>query len=150
MLHRLSYSCCLFGFFFLHCLTFSRHRSRLRWTIIEAASEFPIAHNTLADRLRKGGIEPGSDGKWSTAQICSAIFGDLRGEQTRLAKENADARALENEKTRGRLLEAEDVYRHYEGVFVTFRQKTLASSMTDEEKDEFLNDLRPLKSRIYT
>lgn len=95
-------------------------------------------------------MTPGEDGKWSTAQICSAIFGDLRGEQTRLAKENADARALENEKSRGRLLEAEDVYRHYEGVFVTLRQKTLASSMTDEEKDELLNDLRSLKSRIYS
>lgn len=127
-----------------------RQLPRLRWTITEAASEFPIAHNTLADRIRKGGFEPGPDGKWSTAQICSAIFGDLRGEQTRLAKESADAKALENEKRRGVLVESEDVYRHYEGVFVTIRQKTLASSMTDEEKDEFLNDLRSLKSRVYT
>jgi hypothetical protein len=123
---------------------------RQRWTIGRAAGEFPVDSKTLAKRIKLAGIEPGEDGKFSTEQICRATFGDLRGEQTRETKERADKLALANEKERGRLLDAEKVYKHYEGVFVTLRQKTLASAMTDDEKDELLNDLRALKSRIFS
>lgn len=120
---------------------------RVRWTVQQAAGEFPINHKTLAERIRKAGIEPGPDQKFSTAQICQAAFGDLRGEQTRLAKENADARALENEKRRGTLVAAESVYKFYVSVFVKIRQVILCSDLSDDEKADLLAELRRAAQR---
>ena len=62
----------------------------VRWNVEQASGDFEIDRKTLGKRIRSAGIEPGEDGKYSTTQICAAVFGDLRGEQTRLAKENAD------------------------------------------------------------
>lgn len=73
--------------------------------------------------------------------------GNQAAEKLRKTKEGADKLALENEKTRGRLVEVETVYRHFEGIFVGLRARILASSMTDQEKDETLNDLRRLRGR---
>jgi phage terminase Nu1 subunit (DNA packaging protein) len=71
----------------------------------------------------------------------------LRIEQTRLARENADAQALENARTRGTLVEAESVYRFYVGVFVSMRQKILGSDLSDREKADILADLRRAAQR---
>jgi hypothetical protein len=71
----------------------------------------------------------------------------LRIEQTRLARENADAQALENARTRGTLVEAESVYRFYVGVFVSMRQKILGSDLSDCEKADILADLRRAAQR---
>ncbi len=46
----------------------------------QAASEFDIHAATLAKRIKTAGIEPGTDGKWSTVQICAAVFGDMESE----------------------------------------------------------------------
>jgi hypothetical protein len=121
-----------------------RHLPRLRWTITQAASEFPVAHNTLADRIRKGGFEPGEDGKWSTAQICAAIFGDLRGEQTRETKARADKLEIQNLKTLGLVLDKDVVQNFCTGFGMILRKEILASSMTEEEKDESLANIKAL------
>jgi hypothetical protein len=122
----------------------------IRLNIDQAAGEFDLDGKTLRRRIRAGGIVPGEDGKFSIAQICAAVFGDYRAEKTREARENADRLALENEKRRGALLDADAVYKHYEGVFVVYRAKTLASSMSDDEKEELLHELRGLKAKLFT
>ncbi len=71
----------------------------------------------------------------------------MAAEKLRKLKEEADRVALENERTRGKLVEVEAVYKHFEGIFVSFRARVLASSLSNEEKDELLNDLRKLKAR---
>jgi hypothetical protein len=71
----------------------------------------------------------------------------LNGERLRKLKEEADKVALENEKTRGNLVEIEAVYKHFEAIFVSLRARVLASQLTEQEKDELLNDLRRLKAR---
>lgn len=73
--------------------------------------------------------------------------GALAVEQLRKLKEEADKVALENDKTRGKLVEIEAVYKHFEGMFVAFRSHILASTLSDQEKDELLNNLRGLKAR---
>jgi phage terminase Nu1 subunit (DNA packaging protein) len=71
----------------------------------------------------------------------------LRIEQTRLARENADAQALENARTRGTLVEAESVYKFYVSVFVKIRQVILCSDLSDDEKADLLADLRRTAQR---
>ena len=68
----------------------------IRWTIEMAASEFQIDRKTLSKRIRAADIRPGTDGKFSTEQICSAAFGDYRREQLRELRERANKLELEN------------------------------------------------------
>jgi len=83
-------------------------------------------------------------------ELYHAGSGELEAEQLRKLKEEADRVALENEKTRGNLVETEAVYRHFEGIFVGLRARVLASGLIDQEKDELLDDLRRLKTRNLT
>lgn len=124
-------------------------RSTVRWTQQKACVEFGLHPNTMAIRLKRGGILPGDDGKYSTKQICVAVFGDIEAETLRKVSEEADKVALQNEKTRGSLVEIEAVYKHFEGLFVSLRARILASGLVTEEKDELLNDLRKLKARDF-
>jgi len=71
-------------------------------------------------------------------------------ERLRKTTEEADRIALENEKTRGNLVEVEAVYKHFEGLFIALRARILASGLTDAEQDELLSDLRGLKSRDFS
>ena len=66
----------------------------------------------------------------------------LRIEQTRLARENADAQAMENQRRRGALVEVETVYNFYLSVFVKIRQVILSSDLTFDEKADLLRELR--------
>jgi len=72
---------------------------------------------------------------------------ELRIEQTRLARENADAQAMENERRRGTLVEAESVYKFYVSVFVKIRQVILYSDLSDDEKADLLAELRRAAQR---
>jgi hypothetical protein len=117
---------------------------RIRWTISRAAGEFPVTSKTLAERIRKAGIEPGEDGKFSTDQICRACFGDLRGEQTRETKARADKLEIQNLKTLGLVLDKDVVQNFCTGFGMILRKEILASSMTDEEKDESLSNIKAL------
>lgn len=128
-----------------------------------------IREDKLADlaglttrRLRQladdGYFSPPAGGEYQFAPTLRGLFkyyqqgpGDKRlamsAEKLRKLREEADKLALENERTRGNLVEIEAVYKHFEGIFVAFRQRVLGSSLTEEEKDEFLRDLRRLKAR---
>jgi hypothetical protein len=69
----------------------------IRWTVERAASEFQIDRKTLTKRIRAGDVRPGADGKFSTEQICAAVFGDYRREQLRELRERATKLTLENQ-----------------------------------------------------
>lgn len=118
--------------------------SGIRWTLDKACKEFGANRNTLTRLVRVAGIEPGNDGKFSTAQIASAIYGDKAAEDLRKTREEADKLAIHNAKQRGSLVEAEAVFRTFQGVFVSMRQTILGSELSDREKDELLNNLRSL------
>lgn len=121
-----------------------RRASSVRWGLEQAAAEFGINPRTLSGNLRRGSIEAGEDSKFSTAQICAAIFGDKAGEDLRKVREEADKLALHNSKARGSLVEVEAAFRHYQGVFVALRQRILGSSLSDKEKDDLLNNMTGL------
>lgn len=122
----------------------SPRHAPIRWTAEKAASEFGINPRTLTKNLRQASIEVGEDGKFSTAQICAAVFGDRESEELRKVREEADKVALHNAKERGALVEVEAVFRTFQGVFISMRQTILGSELSDREKDELLNNLRAL------
>lgn len=75
---------------------------------------------------------------------------ELSAERLRKTTEEADKLSLDNERTRGKLVEIEAVYKRFESLFVSLRARILASSLEDHEKDELLNDLRGLKSQDFS
>ncbi len=75
--------------------TRGRPSKETRWTIEHAATEFGIDRRTLAKRLRSGSIESGKDGKYSTLDICKAVFGD--DPRNEVAREQARNFRLKND-----------------------------------------------------
>ena len=128
----------------------------IRWTTEKSASEFGIDRKTLTKRIRKAGIEPGDDGKFSTSQICAAIFGDKASEELRKTREEADKLALHNAEKRGQLVELSAVESAWQDIVVSIRThiqlvpgKIQSRLRLDEEQtkqverdvDEVLRDL---------
>ena len=74
-----------------------RKPATLRWTQEKAAAEFDLDPKTLRKRLHSADIKSGDDGRYSTNQIVRAIFGELRHEQIRLTRANADCQEIENQ-----------------------------------------------------
>lgn len=116
----------------------------VRWTLHQACSEFDIHSSTLAKRIKTTGIEPGEDGKFSTKQICAAVFGDLDGEKLGKIKAERELLEITLAKERRILIVAADALRAWEGVMVSARQIIKGSSLSEIEKTETLKNLRSI------
>lgn len=127
-----------------------------RWTVEKAATEFGIDRRTLTKRLRQESIEPGKDGKYSTADIASTIYGDLEGERTLLTKAQRRREEIKLAKEKEQVIDAEIVRQTWESIIVPAKQKFmgLPSKMEsrmglseaqrkqlEAEVDDILNDL---------
>ena len=75
-----------------------RRFEAVRWSVGQAAYEFGLDHRTLTKRLTRSSIEPGDDGRYSTQQITSVVWGDRESEELRKITEDADHMALKNRK----------------------------------------------------
>jgi phage terminase Nu1 subunit (DNA packaging protein) len=113
----------------------------IRWTIEKAAAEFAVDRKRLARKLHQADLEPSPDGRYSTKEILGAIFDDATSERTRLYREQADKLALENAKSRLETVDAETVYKAYEGIFIAMRKTILGSRLTDAEKAQACGQL---------
>lgn len=137
--------------------------TRIRWTLEQAASEFGIGPKTLSMRVKTGGIDPESDGSFTTASICKAVFGDFQGEKLRKLREEADFYAIRNAQAKGELVPADKVRQEWEGIVLLVREKFLSlpgkvearyqvgmtgvdlRQLMDREVDEVLQELsRPV------
>jgi len=113
-----------------------------RWTIEKAASEFGVDRKTMTKKLRAQDTAPAEDGRYSTLQIYLALSGDVEAERIRLLQEQSRRLKLANDRKSGEQVDAETVFRTYEGVFIALRQTILASHLNDAEKAECLANLR--------
>ena len=88
----------------------------------------------------------GRDGRYSTADICAAVFGDM--EVQKLAKLTAERELLEIKlaEERGRLVPTDHVLRVWENIAVAIRQVIRGSSMSDVEKQGVVKQLRTLNA----
>lgn len=122
----------------------------VRWTVDKASIEFAIDTKTLVSRLRRLGTLAGEDGKYSTAQVCAAVFGDLRQAQTRLAAAQADAAEVELAKVRGEVVPVADAVRVVQNMFQAVRRIILTSELTHEKQDACIRELEGLKEKDFT
>jgi len=115
----------------------------VRWSLTNAATEFGCARETLKRGFKQNGIDPDAeDGRFTTAQICTALFGDLNGEKVRLTRAQADRVELENKQAIGLLINVDDAIGAVHQFTFAIRQKILLSSMTDQDKNGLLLELQ--------
>jgi len=108
-----------------------------------ASSEFGMDAKTLAQRIRKYGIDPGPDGRLSTRQICAAIFGDIDSEKLRLTKEQADKVEWENRINRKEYISGEQFQQLVErGLGAMVAAVNSAANLESEDKAKIINHLR--------
>ena len=116
----------------------------VRWSLLFAQSEFGVDRKTLQKRLNAEEVEPGKDGKYSTKQIASAVFGDIQGERLRKTREEADNLALKNAELRGELVQVALVKQMVSEIILANKQTILASQLEQEGKNEILANLEAL------
>lgn len=116
----------------------------VRWSLLYAQSEFGVDRKTLQKRLNAEEVEPGKDGKYSTKQIASAVFGDIQGERLRKTREEADSLALRNAEMRGELVSVTLVKQMVSEIILANKQTVLASQLEQETKNEILANLEAL------
>lgn len=91
---------------------------------------------------------PGGDGKFSTEQICAAVFGDYRGEQLRELREKADKLALENALSRKEQIPIEIVASVNDSVEQEITAIIKTSGLPHESCNRILEQLRNIPARL--
>ena len=123
----------------------STRNGALRWTIQKASVEFGLHRETLAKYLRREGVHPGKDQKYSTQEICKGVFGDLRREQVRETRARANKLEFELAEDQKQLLRVQTVVSFLEGAFITTRERILASHLSRAEQEDILRQLVALQ-----
>jgi phage terminase Nu1 subunit (DNA packaging protein) len=116
----------------------------ISWNLSKAEAEFGIERATLRRKLAEAGQKEDEAGCYTTRQICIAMYGDAKGERTKLAVEMVKAAQLKNAKTEGKLIDVEAACFVAQRAAFAVRQRILASSLPDDEKKTLLADLTAL------
>lgn len=122
----------------------------MAWTAEYACTEFGINPRTLRARLTQGGHAPDENGKWTTRQICAAVFGDIAGEKLRKVKQEADKLEMENRQTSGELIEVPAVIEVGQRFTFAVRQVIVNSKLSTEDKQAILNELSAIGDADWT
>lgn len=121
-----------------------RPKSSVRWTVELASREFGPNPRTLAKALARESIEPGEDGKYSTADIIAVTFGDQEAAELRLTLAQAEQIERKNRVAAGRLMDVETVIKFNEQVAAAMRERVLALDIPHTTKEALLTDLQKL------
>jgi len=109
-----------------------------------AAREFGCDRKTIAKALARESIEPGEDGKYSTADIIAVTFGDQDAADLRLTLAQAEQIERKNRVAAGRLIDVDAVIRFNEQVAAAMRERVLALDIPHTTKEALLGDLQKL------
>lgn len=115
----------------------------IRWTIRQAASEFGCDEKTMSNRLRRESLVPGEDGKFSTRQIVTGMFGDIGTHRLRKMKAEADLAELQKAKVMGTLTDRGTMnFMVRDGLAQGTRNISRLKSLTDVQKEEVFAAIR--------
>jgi hypothetical protein len=118
----------------------------LRWSVLAATREFNIHRDTLAKRFSEADIKPGNDGLYSTAQILTALNGDIEGEKLRKLRLTNEREELKNAQLRCELAPLKEVSSALQATVLAIRSQILsAHDIPDDRKDSLLSNLKELK-----
>ena len=121
----------------------------VRWTVAAAAVEFGLDDLTLSKRIKTSEIVPGADGKFSTRQICAAVYGDMDGEKLREVRHRANLLELQEQQLRRELVPVADVQRVWGAVIVAIRQYIWNCNAEEIDRRRWLAELVDLKVEDY-
>ena len=113
----------------------------LKWSLGCASAEFKLAPNSLRKYLHQIDAEPDADGCYSTAQICDAIFGDLRAERLRKERQLTKKYELENAITEASVLNRSELMKGLAGIADAMVSRIMSSALSREAKEDLLRDL---------
>lgn len=114
----------------------------VRWSLTNAATEFATSRETLKRGMKQNGIDADAeDGRFTTSQICIALFGDLEGEKVRLTRAQADKVEMENRERSGELIEVTAAIELAQRYCFAARQVIMLSELTEAGKNRILREL---------
>ena len=121
----------------------------LRWTLELAGREYDIDSRTLAQRIAAAGVIPGNDGRFSTKQVVSVIFGDISGQKLRNLTALADLNELKVAVEKCDLVKVNHVEKLWSDCVLAMRQVILGSKLSEEEREELFLQLRDIGAAEY-
>lgn len=110
----------------------------MEWTVEYAAGEFGINPRTLTKNLKQNGSEPSfkSTGRFSTAQIASAVFGAKHLADLRLKNADAEAAEMRNLEAKGKLVDIDKFLAATEPIMASLKQRIMNLPIADPLKDD--------------
>jgi hypothetical protein len=113
----------------------------LKWTLERASREFNVAPVTLRKFLRQGSAEPDEAGCFSTGQICSCLYGDLKAERLRKERELTKRYRLENEITEANYLARQPLEAAFAQIADAMVSIISRSGLSCQEKEDLQREL---------
>ena len=123
-------------------------KESIRWTLEKAATEFGLDRATLSKRITTAGIVAGEDGKFSTAEICAAVFGDIEGEKLREKRHQANLLEMDEAERRGELLRKAEVYDQIDKLGLELKANIMACNIGEDEKRDILKTMQANLAKI--
>lgn len=117
---------------------------QIRWTLSLAGREFRLHRDTLKNKLVEIGEEADTTGRYTTAQITKAVFGDTHQQRLRKTTEEADKLELENRRTRGETIDVSDAIELTQRFCFAIRQKIILSPLPPEDQRAIIDDIRSM------
>ena len=113
----------------------------LKWTIEAVGREFKLAQNTVRKILHQGGAEPDQGGCYSTEQVVSCLFGDLRAERLRKERELVRKYSNENRIVEANYLDRAELMKGFAQVADAMVSIISTSALSREEKENLQREL---------
>lgn len=120
----------------------------IRWTIEQASNEFGLDRQTLAKRITSAGILAGADKRFTTSDICSAVYGDIEGEKLRTERHRANLLEMDEQERRGSLLKKSEVYEQIDRLGIELKANIMACNISEDEKRDILKTMQVNLAKI--
>lgn len=98
----------------------------MKWSISSAALEFGCDRKTLTKGLLSTGAKVEKGGKFTTKEICAALFGDYERERAEAERLDNELRRINLAKAKGEAIEMAEVNALYNSALVPVRQMILS------------------------
>lgn len=121
----------------------------LRWTLGVAASEFGLDRRTMAERVKASGAAPGEDGRFSSRQIATALYGDLAGEKLRKVRAEADLAEMEVLEKRKTSIPTAIFFPVLEQCFGAISAVIKRAPLIEAQRQEILSELRGVPATLW-
>src|SRR5215472_13788511 len=123
----------------------------VRWTINRAIKELKFTGNKIKGALVRAGYDAGSDGRFSTKQLFTALTGGDLEEKARTARfkgqiAEAEVKMLHRDEAKGILISMDKVDDFMKELFTVIRQEIRhAPELTDDTRRSILNRIGDIK-----